>query len=50
MTQATPEVFQMNQNLLLVKLMPTALTDIVHELSFMKKKKPTPFCTIYCYW
>lgn len=38
MTQAAPKVFQMNQNVLLVKLMPITLTDIVHKLSFMKKK------------
>lgn len=38
MTQAAPKVFQMNQNVLLAKLMPITLTDIVHKLSFMKKK------------
>lgn len=38
MTQAAPKVFQMNQNVLLVKLMPITLTDIVHKRSFMKKK------------
>lgn len=48
MTQAAQKVFQMNQNVLLVKLMPITLTDIVHKLSFMKKKT-TPFSTIYCY-
>lgn len=32
MTQAAPKVSQMNQNLLLAKLMPIALTDTVHKL------------------
>lgn len=37
MTQAAPKVSQMNQNLLLVKLMPITFTDTVHKLSSVEK-------------
>lgn len=40
MTQAAPKASHMNQNLLLVKLMPITLIDTVHKLSFIEKKKP----------
>jgi len=43
MTQAAPKVSQMNQNLLLVKLMPITLIDTVHKLSFIEKN---PFLLI----
>lgn len=40
MTQAAPKVSQINQNLLLVKLMSITLTDTVNKLSFTGEEKP----------
>lgn len=47
MTQAAPKASHMNQNLLLVKLMPITLIDTVHKLSFIEKK--SAFFTVRCY-
>lgn len=47
MTQAAPKVSQMNQNLLLVKLMAVTLSDTVHKLSFIEK---STLFIVSCYW
>lgn len=46
MTQAAPKASHMNQNLLLVKLMPITLIDTVHKLSFIEKKPFLLFAVI----